>query len=468
MAGNTPAMTGWGGSALDGSGSELLRNRYRLIDRLGSGGMSVVWRAHDEVLDRPVAVKMLATRLANDRIFRRRIRAEARAAARLCHPHITGVYDYGEALVGGATVPYVVMELIEGESMAARLGRLGRLPWRLAVLSCAQVAGALAVAHARGVVHRDVTPGNVMLTPIGAKVLDFGISALVGEQEAGPDGNLLGTPAYLAPERLDGRPVCPATDVYALGLLLYRTLTGRLPWAVRTTRQMLQAHLHHNPAPMPPVAGLPPTVVQLISRCLAKSPEDRPSSVEVARTLAAALGPAAVVPVTPTDGGAGDVETGPMPVPDDSVQRNLPGTGVLPWEPNTDALPPESRPDRLDRGRLQAAAVGVALLAVTGAVWAVTVTASVQAGASDPIRSAGITGAHSAGSADAPGTDCRARYVHRRDPGGRFEVGSPVDPVPLPAWAPGTSEAAATYPGSLGRRGGERAGSQPREEKACT
>lgn len=123
------------------------------------------------------------------------------------------------------------MELNDGESVSARLRRQGPLPWRDAVVIATEVASALAAAHSRGVVHRDITPANIMLTPSGAKVVDFGISALVGQRDAAPDGSLLGTLAYLAPERLGGgTQVLPATDVYGLGLLLYRSLTDRLPW----------------------------------------------------------------------------------------------------------------------------------------------------------------------------------------------------------------------------------------------
>jgi serine/threonine protein kinase len=206
-------------------------DRYRLVEKLGTGGMSVIWRGYDEILGRQVAVKVLSPRLAGDDTFRGRLRQEATAAARLCHPHITGIFDFGEFPFNEhLTVPYVVMELNVGESVAARLARTGALAWRDAVVITAEVASALATAHARGVVHRDVTPANVMLTAAGAKVVDFGISALIGQRDTAPDGSLLGTPAYLAPERLGGGQVSPATDVYALGLLLYRALTARFPW----------------------------------------------------------------------------------------------------------------------------------------------------------------------------------------------------------------------------------------------
>ncbi|GGQ67490.1 serine/threonine-protein kinase [Couchioplanes azureus] len=272
-------------------------DRYRLIERLGTGGMSVVWRGHDEVLGRPVAVKVLSPQLAADSAFRARLRQEALAAARLCHPHITGVFDYGESpLDERVTVPYVVMELNDGEPVSARLRRDGPFPWRGAVTVVAEVASALATAHARGIVHRDVTPANVMLTGSGAKVVDFGISALVGQRDAAPDGSLLGTPAYLAPERLNGDPVAPAADVYALGLLLYRLLTGRLPWPAETTTEALRAHLYADPEPVPDLPGMPAEVAALCLHCLAKRPEDRPGADEVATALAALVGLQPIIP----------------------------------------------------------------------------------------------------------------------------------------------------------------------------
>ncbi|WP_045745251.1 serine/threonine-protein kinase [Actinoplanes rectilineatus] len=274
-----------------------IAGRYRLVEKLGTGGMSVVWRGYDETLGRDVAVKVLSPTLAEDRTFRDRLRQEALAAARLCHPHITGIHDFGEAMIpDGVTVPYVVMELNDGESLAARISRQGSLDWREAVIVAAEVASALATAHARGVVHRDVTPANVMLTGSGAKVVDFGISALAGQRDAAPDGSLLGTPAYLAPERLGGSCVSPATDVYALGLLLYRALTGHMPWSAENTAEALRAHLYADPDPVPDLPGLPLGVADLCLRCLAKSPDGRPAAAEIARALGATVGLRPIIP----------------------------------------------------------------------------------------------------------------------------------------------------------------------------
>ncbi|MGW0213798.1 serine/threonine-protein kinase [Micromonospora chokoriensis] len=272
---------------------QLLAGRYRLLERLGSGGMSEVHRAYDEVLERDVAVKVL---VASDAGARQRIQGEARAAARLSHPHVTSVYDYGESSVDGVQVPFVVMELLGGHTLEQRLAA-GPLPPRAGLRVCAEVASALADAHALGLVHRDIKPGNVMLTPKGAKVLDFGIAAAAGDSEIDFEGRLLGTPAYLAPERLEAGEVLPACDVYALGLLLHRVLTGRLPWPTEAQSGMLRAHTHVEPAPLPPIDGVPSEVHRLYRWCLARDPADRPPAVEAARILldAAAASPAAGV-----------------------------------------------------------------------------------------------------------------------------------------------------------------------------
>lgn len=261
----------------------VLDGRYRLIAPLARGGMSTVWRGHDDVLERPVAIKIIDRDVAEDASFMDRVRHEATAVARLAHPHIATVYDYGESRSpGGASVPYLVMELVDGETLAEVLTR-GRLTWPTAVGVCAQVASALAAAHASGVVHRDITPNNVMLSADGVKIIDFGIAATTGEACG---TRVFGTPAYLAPERLSGGVAQPATDVYGLGLLLYQTLTGHLPWPVSTVTQMLAAHCHQLPAPLPPIDGLPDRVADACRRCLAVDPAMRPASAALFRELA--------------------------------------------------------------------------------------------------------------------------------------------------------------------------------------
>jgi serine/threonine-protein kinase len=282
------------------AGSRRIGGRYRLVEPLGSGGMSIVWRAFDEVLQRPVAVKVLAGDLAGDPMLAEAIRREAQAAARVCHPHIAGVYDYGESTMeNGDSTPFVVMELVIGEPLSTLLAGGVRLPWREAAGICAQVASALAEAHAHGVVHRDVKPGNVMIGRSGAKVVDFGISALVGECDLDADGQLLGTPAYVAPERLEGGRAETASDVYAVGVLLYRSLTGRLPWRVDTPQELIRAHRDGEPPALNDLDALDdaPDEVRLACReCLAREPELRPRADELARALGEASGVAVQFP----------------------------------------------------------------------------------------------------------------------------------------------------------------------------
>lgn len=319
----------------------MLAGRYRLVERLGAGGMSVVWRAYDEVLGRRVAVKVLSSAYAADPTFRAGIRREARAAARLSHPNITNVYDYGEA-VGehGEPVPFVVMELVEGHSLAQRLAG-GAMPWREVLDIGRQVASALALAHATGLVHRDVTPANIMLTAGGVKVVDFGIAAVVGERG---EQIVLGTPAYLAPERRTGAPAQPATDAYGLGMVLYHALAGGLP-----------------PTPMPP--GVPAPVAALVMQCLAPDPGGRPDTRTLAERLAVLGGAAVPVP--------GPAAAAAVRVPPGSGTRRLPvsgGTRPLP-EPSRPVPPaaPRVRPRRR-RGRLLflVALVSVVLLLLWG------------------------------------------------------------------------------------------------------
>ncbi|MET7960728.1 serine/threonine-protein kinase [Micromonospora zamorensis] len=353
---------------------QLLAGRYRLLERLGSGGMSAVHRAYDEVLERDVAVKVL---VATDHNARQRIRGEAKAAARLSHPHVTSVYDFGESLVDGAQVPFVVMEMLGGHTLEQRLAA-GPLPPRAGLRVCAEVASALAAAHSQDLVHRDIKPGNVMLTPTGAKVLDFGIAAAAGDSEIDFEGRLLGTPAYLAPERLEAGEVLPACDVYALGLLLHRVLTGRLPWPAEAQTGMLRAHTHVEPDPLPPVDGVPPEVHRLYRWCLARDPADRPPAVEAARILlAAASAETAVAEAAAGAVGAADDETEqlgggteqPGETPADPTETTGPTskTTAGPTGETTGATGGAAARSTLRRGAWRR---GRAVLAVSGAVLA--------------------------------------------------------------------------------------------------
>jgi serine/threonine protein kinase len=263
----------------------MVGGRYTLLEELGSGGMAVVWRARDEVLGRSVAVKLLAGRHVGDPQSRARIREEARAAATFSHPHIAQVYDFGESDEAGRHVPYVVMELVHGITLQQRAAAGVLAPKQVFQIG-AQVAAALAAAHARGLVHRDIKPANVMVTQEGVKVVDFGIAALAGPVD--PEEELFGTPAYLAPERLIGAAVEPASDVYALGVLLYRLLAGGSPWSASSTTQMLDAHVYVEPVPLPELPEVPVQVTDLVNQCLRKETAERPTAAQVAAILAGA------------------------------------------------------------------------------------------------------------------------------------------------------------------------------------
>ncbi|MBN1171938.1 MAG: serine/threonine protein kinase [Micromonosporaceae bacterium] len=268
---------------------DRLGNRYLLQRRIGTGGMSVVWRAWDEALQRSVAVKVMHAPLTTCLGDREMIRREARAAARIEHPNAMGVYDVGETITsGGRLTAYVVMRLLDGHSLADLLDD-GPLIWQDAVEIVVRVADVLAAAHGHGIVHRDVTPENVMLTDEGAKLLDFGIAARVGEREDEVPGPVFGTPPYVAPERLHGAEAAGATDVYALGVLMFQMLTGRMPYPETTWDELETAHRAGRPPKPTGVPGLPRSVARLCRRCLATDPSDRPTAAEIASTLNDAL-----------------------------------------------------------------------------------------------------------------------------------------------------------------------------------
>lgn len=309
----------------------VLAGRYRLRRRLGAGGMSVVWLAYDRVLERPVAIKVLSGTGHTDRI-----RTEARAVARLVHPHVVNVFDYAETTTPDGTVlPFVVMELVDGESLAERL-RTGPLPWPTAVRLAGEVADALAAAHERGIVHRDVTARNVLLTDTGAKVVDFGISVAAGTPDSEPGENtIVGTPAYLSPERLAGLPVEPAADVYSLGVLLHVLLTGDSPFGGETTGDVALSHWYGPPAPLPAIPGLPPEVDRLRRRCLAKRAKDRPAAAELATALAALATASPSDTAFPSDTASSDVPPSP--------EVAAPGDRPSPEPAALSELPPPTR-----------------------------------------------------------------------------------------------------------------------------
>ncbi len=266
---------------------DVLIRRYHLRERLAEGGMSVIWRAFDQSLQRMVAVKVLDGSFDGDHGGRELIRREARAAARLRHPDVIEVYDYGETITThGRVAAFVVMRLLDGKPLAERLLD-GPLPWTEAVGIALRLALVLSAAHSQGIVHRDVTPENVLLTDDGAKLLDFGIAAI--EDDHGNERLAdYGTPPYVAPERLKGVTTDPAIDVYALGVLLFQTLTGYLPYPEQTWEALESVRRIGQP-PEPTAPGLPSEVAALCRRCLSQEPEDRPTAQHVAEVLARSI-----------------------------------------------------------------------------------------------------------------------------------------------------------------------------------
>jgi serine/threonine protein kinase len=266
---------------------DVLTRRYLLLEQIAWGGMSVIWRAFDQSLQRMVAVKLLDGELGSDRGGRELIRREARATARLIHPDAIEVYDYGETVTPhGRLAAYVVMRLLEGRPLSDRIAE-GPLPWAEASLIAARLATVLAAAHERGIVHRDVTAENVLLTAAGAKLLDFGIAAFIGEDDDNGTSDY-GTPPYVAPERLTGTTADPANDVYALGVLLFEMLTGSPPYPERTWEEIENVR-REGPPPTACVPGLPPGISALCRICLSHRPEARPKAQEVADGLTETL-----------------------------------------------------------------------------------------------------------------------------------------------------------------------------------
>lgn len=284
-----------------------LGSRYRLLSRIAIGGMGEVWRAEDAILSRSVAIKVLRADLIGDPAFLERFRAEARHTAALSNPGIASVYDYGEATTAGSDRPdtaYLVMELVEGEPLSALFSRAGRLPADRALDIVAQTAAALAAAHAAGVVHRDIKPGNILIQPDGTvKITDFGIARAVDAAPVTATGMLMGTVFYLSPEQAGGQPVGPASDQYSLGVVAYEALAGRRPFIADNQVAVAMMHLRE-PAPALP-SDVPAAARAVVARAMAKEPAGRfASAAEMAAAAlaarAGAAGPAAtrILPAT--------------------------------------------------------------------------------------------------------------------------------------------------------------------------
>jgi eukaryotic-like serine/threonine-protein kinase len=304
---------------------EVIAGRFELLELVGRGGMSSVWKAHDRLLDRTVAIKVLHEHYTQDEEYVERFRREARSVAQVSHPNIVTVIDRGE----DSGRQFIVFEFVEGENLKQVIEREGALPVRDALLLSLQMARALGFAHDRGLVHRDVKPQNVLLNDEGqAKMTDFGIARSVDVEGVTVTGTVLGTSEYIAPEQARGQRVDAHTDVYSLGVVLFELLTGSVPFHGES---FVTVALRHVNEPPPDVLeyrpDCPPRVALLIERSMAKSPDERPSMDELVQELEACL-----ADLDPTSEQATMIARAPVTQPlrqQPARQRRRRRTGIL-------------------------------------------------------------------------------------------------------------------------------------------
>lgn len=268
----------------------VLSNRYRLTRRIAVGGMGEVWAATDRTLGRNIAVKILKSELTSDPEFVGRFRVEAQITASLNNPGIAAVYDYGETAShpdGPQDTAFLVMELVSGEPLSAVLARTPRIPLDRVLDVLEQSGRALQEAHARGLVHRDIKPGNILITPAGqVKITDFGIAKVAHQVPVTKGGLVMGTAQYLSPEQAAGDDARPASDVYALGIVGFECLAGFRPFVGDNPVVVAMAQIRNEPPPLPP--DVPRAVVELIRHALLKDPAQRyPDGGSFANAVAA-------------------------------------------------------------------------------------------------------------------------------------------------------------------------------------
>ncbi len=356
-------------------------HRYRLDGRIATGGMGEVWRGTDTVLGRRIAVKLLKTEYADDATFRSRFETEARHAAALHHPGIAGVYDVGESSPGDGSVhprPFLVMELVDGQPLSALIAGGRDLDPAAVRDLLSQVGDALGAAHEAGIVHRDVKPANLIVTPAGKiKVTDFGIARAADGVGITRTGAVMGTPQYLSPEQAEGRPATAASDVYALGVVAFEMLAGRRPFEADSPVATALAHVRE-PIPDLP-ATVPDDLTAVVRRSLAKNPAERYAN---GAAFAVALRDPATELLRPTPA--------VVPPPDSATQ-------VLPAQSDPDPTPVAAPvAPRADTGKKQVWPVVLAvvlLLALIGVLAAIALSggddesAGDDAASSEPTRS---------------------------------------------------------------------------------
>ena len=362
-----------------------LSNRYRLQRHIATGGMGSVWEAVDTTLGRQVAVKVLKAEFSSDPEFIERFRAEARTVAQLNHPGIASVYDYGEVDLEDGPTAYLVMEMITGEPLNNVLKRTGTLSLRHALEMLEQTGRALQVAHTAGLVHRDVKPGNIMITPTGqVKLTDFGIAKVVDKaRDSAPltqTGMVMGTAQYIAPEQALGRDATAASDVYSLGVVGYESVSGRRPFTGDGALTVAMKHIKEPPPPLP--SNVPPYVRELIEIALQKEPSQRyrtggafadaVAAVKAGRrpprpghspTIGGRATPAAI----PSTGARPPVNYGARPTPQAARARANTGTHRPTAQPRRTTFSPGQRALLWAAGVLGALAIIIAIMIVLNA-----------------------------------------------------------------------------------------------------
>lgn len=364
--------------------------RYQLNSRIAVGGMGEVWRAVDLVIGREVALKILKDEYLGDPGFLERFRAEARHAALVNHEGIASVYDYGEE-EGSA---YLVMEMVPGEALSALLAGEKALPVSEVLDIVAQTAAALAAAHKVGLVHRDVKPGNLLITPEGrVKITDFGIARIADQVPLTATGQVMGTVQYLSPEQASGHPASPATDIYSLGIVAYEALTGKRPFSGESQVAIAMAQINETPPELP--LSIPESVRSLVMACIAKNPADRPASATDLSIAADALRQgdlaAAIRAVPQIRPGNVTEATRLFPVSDDTQATTLlpttQATTALSAGTGKEALSPQNNAGKKGKKRnpwlLPLIVLGILLLLViVGTVWALVASGSISSNVS--------------------------------------------------------------------------------------
>lgn len=343
--------------------------RYELESRIAIGGMGEVWEATDHVIGRTVAIKILKDEYMGDPGFLERFRAEARHAALVNHEGIASVFDYGEE--NGSA--FLVMELVPGEALSTILERDGQLSTDKTLDIVAQTSAALQAAHSAGLVHRDIKPGNLLITPDGrVKITDFGIARIADQVPLTATGQVMGTVQYLSPEQASGHPASPATDTYSLGIVAYESLAGKRPFTGESQVAIAMAQINEQPPPLPPTVATP--VQNLVMAMIAKKPEERPATASAVARAATALrrgdvaAAAAAVPAVAGGVMAGDEVTQLLGTAGaTSATRLLTEPGII-VDPNG---PDEGKRKRSPWTWPLIALIALLLLVLGGTLWAI-------------------------------------------------------------------------------------------------